>query len=184
MIRAADSDSRGMMESLGIRIYGSNVLRAGSEPVEEFGDELSEFLLRMVGTMLSADGVGLAAPQVGVSRRITVINPEPENEKTLIKMVNPKIVAFSDETESIEEGCLSVPGVRGNVIRPIAVEVTYLDEKGSECRLQASGLLARIIQHEIDHLEGVLFVDRLSIAKKMLIKSKLRSLNDGNRSKE
>ena len=166
------------MESLGIRIYGSNVLRAGSEPVEEFGDELSEFLLRMVGTMLSADGVGLAAPQVGVSRRITVINPEPENEKTLIKMVNPKIVAFS------EEGCLSVPGVRGNVIRPIAVEVTYLDEKGSECRLQASGLLARIIQHEIDHLEGVLFVDRLSIAKKMLIKSKLRSLNDGNRSKE
>ena len=90
----------------------------------------------------------------------------------------------SDETEVFEEGCLSVPGIRGDVIRSVAVEVTYLDEKGLECRLQADGLLARIIQHEIDHLEGVLFIDRLSIAKKMLIKSKLRSLIDGSGSKE
>ena len=174
------ADSSGMMKSLGIQTYGSDVLRLKSEPVEEFGEELGEFLLRMVETMLVEDGVGLAAPQVGVSRSVAVINPEPENEKTLIKMVNPKIVAFSDETESCDEGCLSVPGIRGNVIRPVAVEVTYLDEQGSEHRIQADGLLARIIQHEIDHLNGVLFVDRLSIAKKMLIKSKLRSLIDGN----
>lgn len=174
------ADSSGMMKSLGIQTYGSDVLRLKSEPVEEFGEELGEFLLRMVETMLVEDGVGLAAPQVGVSRSVAVINPEPENEKTLIKMVNPKIVAFSDETESCDEGCLSVPGIRGNVIRPVAVEVTYLDEQGAEHRIQADGLLARIIQHEIDHLNGVLFVDRLSIAKKMLIKSKLRSLIDGN----
>ena len=106
------------MESLGIRIYGSNVLRAGSEPVEEFGDELSEFLLRMVGTMLSADGVGLAAPQVGVSRRITVINPEPENEKTLIKMVNPKIVAFSDEPNRSRRGASACRGFGAMLFAP------------------------------------------------------------------
>jgi peptide deformylase len=173
-----------MMKSLGIRTYGSEVLRSESEPIEEFGEELSEFLLRMVETMLIEDGVGLAAPQVGVSKSVAVINPEPENEKTLIKMVNPKIVAFSDETEILEEGCLSVPGIRGNVTRSTSVEVAYLDEKGLERRLQAEGLLARIIQHEIDHLHGVLFIDRLSIAKKMLIKSKLRSLIDGSGSKE
>lgn len=173
-----------MMDSLGIRTYGSDVLRKEAEPVEEFGEELEEFLLRMVETMLIEDGVGLAAPQVGVSKSIAVVNPEPENERTLVKLVNPKIVSFSDETESCEEGCLSVPGIRGSVIRPVGVEVTYLDECGSERRLQADGLLARIIQHEIDHLHGVLFVDRLSIAKKMLIKSKLRSLIDGNGSKE
>ncbi len=173
-----------MDKSLGIRTYGSDVLRLESKPVEEFGEELNEFLLRMVETMIVEDGVGLAAPQVGVSQSIAVINPEPENEKTLIKMVNPKIVAFSEETDTLEEGCLSVPGIRGNVVRSSAVEVTYLDEKGAERRLQADGLLARIIQHEIDHLHGVLFVDRLSIAKKMLIKSKLRSLIDGSGSKE
>ncbi|HER43884.1 MAG TPA: peptide deformylase [Candidatus Eisenbacteria bacterium] len=172
------------MEPLGIQTYGSGVLRRESERVEEFGRELEEFLLRMVETMLVEDGVGLAAPQVGVARSIAVVNPEPENEKTLIKMVNPKIVSYSDETESCEEGCLSVPGIRGSVIRPVAVEVEYLDENGSERRLQADGLLARIIQHEIDHLHGVLFVDRLSIARKMLIKSKLRSLIDGYGSKE
>jgi len=171
------------MKSLDIRTYGSDVLRKKSEPVEEFGGKLEEFLLRMVETMLIEDGVGLAAPQVGVSKSVAVVNPEPENEKTLLKMINPKIVSFSDETESFDEGCLSVPGIRGNVIRPVAVEVTYLDEKGSEHRLQADGLLARIIQHEIDHLHGVLFIDRLSIANKMLIKSKLRSLIDGNGSK-
>ncbi len=177
-------DPNGMTESFGIRTYGSAVLRSESEPVEEFGEELSEFLLRMVETMLVEDGVGLAAPQVGVSRSIAVINPEPENERTPIKMINPKIVAFSDETEVSEEGCLSVPGIRGNVTRPSAVEVAYLDEKGLERKLRADGLLARIVQHEIDHLHGVLFIDRLSIAKKMLIKSKLRSLIDGSGSKE
>ena len=173
-----------MMKSLGIKTYGNNVLRARSQEVEEFGEELSRFLLEMVETMLIEDGVGLAAPQVGISKRITVMNPEPENERTLVKMINPRIVASSDETVSIEEGCLSVPGVRGDVIRPAAVEVAYLDENGTERKLQAEGLLARIIQHEIDHLDGVLFVDRLSIAKKMLIKSKLRSLKDGSGSKE
>jgi peptide deformylase len=168
------------MESLGLRIYGSNVLRKKGANVEEFDDELALLIDRMVETMIIEDGVGLAAPQVGVSKQVAVVNPEPENEKTLIKMVNPVIVSESDETESFEEGCLSVPGIRGNVIRPISIEVHFQDETGGKRELEADGLLARIIQHEVDHLNGVLFIDRLSVAKKMLIKSKLRSLSDGS----
>ena len=168
------------MESIGIETYGSEVLRKRSSAVEEFDDELALFIDRMVETMIIEDGVVLAAPQAGVSKQIAVVNPEPDNEETLIKMVNPVIVSMSDETDSCEEGCLSVPGVRGNVIRPVAVEVHYQDEKGEKHELRAAGLLARIIQHELDHLNGILFVDRLSIAKKMLIKPKLRSLSDGN----
>lgn len=168
------------MESLGLQIYGSKVLRMRGATVEEFDGELADFLDRMVEAMIIEDGVGLAAPQVGVSKQITVMNPEPGNEKTLIKMVNPIIISASEETESFEEGCLSVPGVRGNVIRSVAIEVHYQDETGEKHELRADGLLARIIQHEVDHLNGVLFVDRLSIAKKMLIKPKLRSLSNGS----
>jgi len=113
-----------------------------------------------------------------VSRQIAVINPEPENEKTLIRMINPRIVATSDETETMEEGCLSIPGIRADVIRSRALEVLYQDESGKEHRLEAEGLLARIIQHEVDHLNGVLFIDHLSTAKKLLIKPQLRKLKN------
>ncbi len=168
------------MESLSLQIYGSKVLRMKGATVEEFDGELADFLDRMVGTMIIEEGVGLAAPQVGVSKQVAVVNSEPENEKTLIKMINPIIVSTSDETGSFEEGCLSVPGIRGNVIRPVAIEIHYQDETGEKHELKAEGLLARVIQHEVDHLNGVLFVDRLSIAKKMLIKPKLRSFSDGS----
>jgi peptide deformylase len=144
--------------------------------VDDFDEELLTFLNDMVETMIVEGGVGLAAPQVGVSRQIAVINPEPENEKTLIKMINPRIVATSDETEILEEGCLSIPGIRADVIRSKGLEVLYQDEGGKEHRLEAEGLLARIIQHEVDHLNGVLFIDHLSTAKKLLIKPQLRKL--------
>jgi peptide deformylase len=126
--------------------------------------------------MLVEGGVGLAAPQVGVSKRIAVINPEPENRGTLIKMINPRITAVSSETDTFEEGCLSVPDIRCNVVRPTSIELTYQDEEGRSYSAKIDGLVARIIQHEIDHLEGILFVDRLSIANKALIRSKLRNL--------
>jgi peptide deformylase len=167
------------MESLGLQTYGSKVLRMRGSAVEEFNGELALFIDRMVETMIIEEGVGLAAPQVGVSKQIAVVNPEPGNEKTLIKIINPVIVSMSDETESVEEGCLSVPGIRGNVIRSVAIELYYQDERGRKRDLRADGLLARI-QHEVDHLNGVLFIERLSIAKKMLIKPKLRSLSDGS----
>lgn len=164
------------MPSLGLAIYGDSVLREKGKKVDDFDEELLTFLNDMVETMIVEGGVGLAAPQVGVSRQIAVINPEPENEKTLIKMINPRILATSDDTEVMEEGCLSIPGIRADVMRSKALEVLYQDESGKEHRLEAEGLLARIIQHEVDHLNGVLFIDHLSTAKKLLIKPQLRKI--------
>jgi len=165
----------------GIRKYGDTVLRGKSEKVEEFSPELMHLFEQMEETMIGAKGVGLAAPQIGISKRIAIVNSEPEDGEKLIRMVNPRIVASSDETESLEEGCLSVPGIRGVVARAATVTVAYQDEKGTERTLEAGGLLARIIQHEIDHLNGILFVDRLSFAKRSLIKSKLKELADSGK---
>ncbi len=168
-----------MAKRLEMRTYGAKVLRARGEAIPSVGKELSPLFADMVETMYAEGGVGLAAPQIGVSRQIAVINPEPGNDATLLKMVNPRIVASSDELETIEEGCLSVPGIRGEVARHAWVEVVYRDEKGVERSLRAEGLLARIVQHELDHLNGVLFIDRLSLAKRALIKPKLRKLAGG-----
>ena len=164
------------MTSLEIRVYGDNILRIKGEQVGEFGNELAPFIEQMVETMLVEGGVGLAAPQVGVSKRIAVVNPEPKNSESLITMVNPRIVSVSSETISFEEGCLSVPDIRANVIRPDSIEVAYQDGEGREHRMKMDGTIARIIQHEVDHLDGILFVYRLSLATKALIRSKLRRL--------
>ncbi len=170
-----------MAESFGIRKYGDRVLRDKGAVVKEFGAELKALFGRMERTMIAARGVGLAAPQIGLSKQIAIMNPEPEDSTKLIKMINPRIVASSKETVKIEEGCLSVPGVRGDVQRPARITVVYQDETGAERTLEAEGLLARIVQHELDHLNGVLFIDRLSFAKRSLIKAKLRTLAGGGK---
>ncbi len=172
-----------MAESFGIRKYGDRVLRGKGEAIEEFGPELKPLFERMEKTMIAAKGVGLAAPQIGISKQIAIMNPEPEDERKLIKMINPRIVAASGEKVKVEEGCLSVPGVRGDVERSERVTVVYRDENGRERTLEAEGLLARIIQHELDHLNGVLFIDRFSFAKRSLIKAKLRNLAGGGKEK-
>ena len=164
------------MKSLGIRIYGDEILRAEAADVEEFGAELEDFVKEMVETMVLEEGVGLAAPQVGVSRRIAVVNPDPMNPDTLITLVNPRILECGGETECIEEGCLSVPGVRGKVERPVEITVEFQDAKGSRHCVKVDGLVSRIIQHELDHLDGVLFTDRLSFGRKTLVKGRLREL--------
>lgn len=164
------------MATMRVRIYGDTVLRKKAGEVTEFDDDLVRFLDDMVETMMIEDGVGLAAPQVGVSKRIVVINEHPGDPETLMRIVNPVITLIEDETESIEEGCLSVPGIRGKVTRPTALNMTWQDEKGEKYEIEADGLLARIIQHECDHLDGVLFVDRLSLAKRALIRGHLREL--------
>ncbi len=164
------------MESMGIRIYGDKVLRRNAEEVDEFDEELSVLLARMVETMIVEEGVGLAAPQVGISKRVAVVNPEPGNPETLIKLINPRIVSVGEDMEKVEEGCLSVPDIRGMVERPIDIEVVFLDEKGLERKLEAKGLVSRIIQHEVDHLDGILFIDRLSFGRKTMIKGKLKQL--------
>ncbi|MDD4856703.1 MAG: peptide deformylase [Candidatus Krumholzibacteria bacterium] len=172
-----------MATPLDIMKYGDKILRGKSEKVLEFGPELGPLFRRMWETLIEARGVGLAAPQIGVPKQIAVVDPEPEDEKKLIKMVNPRIVASSKETDSLEEGCLSIPGVRGEVARAANITVVYQDESGSEHKLYAEGFLARIIQHEIDHLNGVLFIDRLSFAKRALIKGKLKELAERDKEK-
>ena len=165
------------MESLRIRIYGDEVLRDDCEDVEDFNEELEGFVAKMVETRFVEEGVGLAAPQVGASRRIAVVNPDPYNPGTLLTLVNPRILICSDETDCIEEGCLSVPGVRGKVERPIVIEIEYQDIRGEKHGARVDGLVSRIIQHEIDHLDGVLFVDRLSFGRKTLVRGKLKDLS-------
>lgn len=144
-------------ELMEVRIYGDPVLRMPAAPVEKIDDELRALIPAMVRTMREKDGVGLAANQVGVLRRIIVV-AEGENLHILI---NPEIVSWSTRTLVDTEGCLSLPGLQAEVERATKVVVRGLDQDGHQVELVARGLLARIFQHEIDHLNGVLFIDRM-----------------------
>ena len=138
-----------------IRLDSDPILRKKSRHIDEINDRTLELLDDLVDTMVEAEGVGLAAPQIGVLRRAVVVDVGDGP----IKMVNPVIV--SDEGEEIQpEGCLSVPGYSGLVERPLKISVKYTDEKGEEVILEAEELLARAICHEIDHLEGILYTDK------------------------
>ncbi len=152
-----------------IRIYGDPVLRKKAEPVEEFDAELREFAERMVEAMFDNFGIGLAAPQVGVSKRIIVIDKSfGEAENDFMVLFNPEILETWGET-TMQEGCLSVPGVYEDLTRPERILARYRDVDGAMLKIDADGLLARAIQHEIDHLNGVLFVDRLGTVKRQLL---------------
>jgi len=141
------------------------VLRRKARPVTRFDSELQTMIDDMIETMREAPGVGLAAPQVGVSERVIVVEyAEDEEEedapKKLYVMVNPEIKAASDETETNIEGCLSVPGWQGDVERALAVTVKGQTRRGQPMKVKAEGWLARIFQHEIDHINGIVFTDR------------------------
>ncbi len=145
------------------------VLRRKARPVSDFGKELQTLIEDMVETMRDAPGVGLAAPQVGISERLIVIEyaepPEDDEEQKEVKpklyvMVNPEIVKASDETVLGVEGCLSIPGLVGEVERFSTVQVKGLNRRGQPMKIKANGWLARIFQHEIDHINGVVFPDR------------------------
>ena len=155
---------------------GDEVLREKCTPVTEFDDALHILLEAMYETLEAADGVGLAAPQVGVDKRFFIVSL-PDGTKR--EFINPEITGFSVETNPYEEGCLSVPGVYHDVVRPSKVIVKAQDANGVEFTLKASGLMARVIQHEYDHLDGVLFVDRLSEEER---KKTLRAYEKKNRS--
>ena len=147
-----------------IKKYGDPVLRKNAEKVEVVTDEIRTILLDMAETMYEAPGVGLAAPQIGINLRLVVI----DTDGVLRKIINPVILEYSLETESCEEGCLSVPGIYEKVRRAKKIKVKYLNEKGEEVIEEVEDLLARAFQHEIDHLDGLLFVDKLSpIGKKL-----------------
>src|SRR5512140_2755649 len=154
----------------GIRIMGDPVLRKKAEPLQAVDEDIRRLIKDMFETMYEADGVGLAAPQVGVSQRVIVIDPHEQDVKPL-GLVNPVIVQSADDVERGEEGCLSIPGLKDIVERPAAVVVEALDADGQPVRIEAEGLLARVLQHEVDHLDGVLFIDRVSpLKRKMLLK--------------
>lgn len=140
------------------------VLRKKARKVSDFGADLQTLIDDMVETMREAPGVGLAAPQVGVPQRVIVIEYGDEEQEDapskLYTIVNPEIVRASDEAEVAAEGCLSIPGFAGDVERSLAVTIKGFNRHGKPVRLKAKGWLARIFQHEIDHLDGVLFIDR------------------------
>lgn len=143
------------MAKLKIVKIGDPVLRQTSRPVEKITPRTIQLLDDMIETMRAADGVGLAAPQVGVLRRIVVIETPDEG---LFELINPKIIAFAGEQRS-EEGCLSIPGKYGTTIRPMHVTVRAMNRKGEQIEINGSGLLAKAFCHEIDHLDGKLYID-------------------------
>jgi peptide deformylase len=152
-------------------------LKVQSEPVKNVDAELAALMDDMLETMYLAPGVGLAAPQVGVTKRIIVVDVgKKEEEREPVRMANPEVIWESEDWSIYEEGCLSLPEYYADVERPEQIRVKYLDETNTERELEAEGLLATCIQHEIDHLEGVLFVDHLTSIKRSIILRKLQKV--------
>lgn len=146
------------------------VLRQTAEPVERVDDALRTLMDDMLATMYDAPGVGLAAPQIGILRQVIVMDPaRDEEEPAPIAMANPVILSRSDEMRVHEEGCLSIPEVTAEVERPAVTRVSYLDREGKQQEAELEGFLSTIVQHEVDHLNGVLFIDYLSRLKRDMI---------------
>ena len=166
------------MALLPIRIYPDPVLRVDCAPVEEFGTDLEGLVADMIETMHEAPGVGLAAPQVGVELRVAVVDATAGTDPDAVRvLVNPRVVA-REGVDTETEGCLSIPDFTEKVTRPARVRVAAADLSGSPFEIDADELEARAIQHELDHLDGVLFVDRLRGLRRQRAKSFLRRLRN------
>ena len=150
---------------LQVHTLGDRVLRQPAKRISKVNDEIRQIIVNMLQTMYSNDGIGLAAPQVGINKQLLVIDIELKDEsKPPLVMINPEIKSMGGDLVTGEEGCLSIPEVFLDVVRPDQIEVSYRDEDGRPQKLVTNGLLARVIQHEMDHLNGVLFVDRVKNA--------------------
>jgi peptide deformylase len=161
-------------DALPILIAPNPVLRSRARPVTAGdSDVVRELIPRMFATMYQAPGIGLAAPQVSESLRLIVIDLAPDQKRQPYSLINPEIIAVSDELATREEGCLSLPGQFADITRPARVKVRYLDSSGAKREIEGDGLLAACLQHEIDHLNGVLFVDHLSALKRNMIMRRL-----------
>lgn len=156
-----------------LRLFGDPVLRQRAGTVVAVNDAVRSLIADMFDTMYAEEGVGLAAPQVGIADRVIVVDPR-DAEVQPFALVNPEIVVASAERDRGEEGCLSIPGLREIVERSARVVVQGLDRDGRPVRLEAGGLLARILQHEVDHLDGILFLDRVSPLKRKMLLQKWR----------
>jgi len=171
-----------------IRIFGDPVLRTKATPVAVVDDGVQALGREMITIMHQSEGVGLAAQQIGETKAICVIDvPEeydtddqgnrinPDIPMPLV-LINPVISAPSKKEISREEGCLSFPDVRGNISRPANIHVSFVNEQGEKVELDVKDFTARVIQHEVDHLNGVLFIDRMSAAKRLMLKQRLRNI--------
>jgi len=177
------------MALLRVLTYGDGRLHRRSEAVAAMTDDLSHLIADMSETMYAAKGVGLAAPQVGVFERLFVLDVDQVDEdgqknrpRRLRVFVNPEIVWASAEDSPYTEGCLSVPGIESEIYRPARIRARYRNERWEECEEEAEGMLARVVQHEIDHLDGILFVDRLGFVKRQMVAAQLRRLRNGRES--
>ena len=177
---------------LPMRYYGDPILREPTHPVGEVTDEVRQLVMDMVETMHEESGVGLAAPQIGRSESLCIVEVSaemdvdeeenrlhPDIEMPLV-MLNPDITSFSDEEESMEEGCLSFPGVGGQIRRPLRIALTYMDLDGNRVERELTGFLSRVVQHEVDHLNGVLFIDHMSPVRKVALAGRLKRMRREN----
>jgi len=168
-----------------ITVYGHPVLRKETTEIEKDYPNLGQLLDDMFKTMYNAEGVGLAAPQIGLPVRIFVMDLSVLEEKGPIykgfkkTFINPVITERSEETASLEEGCLSLPGVNESVSRPVKIKINYLNDKLEACEEEFSDYIARVIQHEYDHLEGKLFIDHISPIRRQLNRGKLNGMLKG-----
>ena len=161
-----------------LHLLGSPVLRQQAAPVARVDDVVRQLVDDLLETMRAAKGVGLAANQIGVARRVAVVDIGEEDPPPLV-LINPAILERSDEQETAEEGCLSIPEIFGDVERHARVVVEALDRDGKKFRAEAQGYKARAIQHEIDHLDGILFLDHLSAVKRSLLLAKWKKSRKG-----
>jgi peptide deformylase len=161
-----------------LHLLGSPVLRQRAEPVAVVDDEMRRLVDDLFDTMYASKGVGLAANQVGLALRVAVVDVGTETPEPLV-LVNPRIAERSETTDVSEEGCLSIPEIFGDVERPVSIVVEALGRDGTPFRVEVAGYQARAIQHEIDHLDGVLFLDHLSAVKRSLLLAKWKRLRKG-----
>jgi peptide deformylase len=182
------------MSRLPIYLYGTDVLRKKARPVQQLDDAAIKLMYDLAQTMQRANGIGLAATQVGELRRMLVVDvgaiergakdedegeePPPGQASKILVMINPEIMETEGSID-MEEGCLSIPELRAEVERPEKISVKYRDANFDEVSLTADGLLARVIQHEADHLDGVMFVDRIGKTRRALLKSELKKIEKG-----
>jgi peptide deformylase len=173
-----------------IRIFGEPVLREKAQPVEAVTDEIRALGREMIDIMRASEGVGLAAQQIGETRAICVIEVPADydldddgnrlNPDLLMPMIviNPVISSPSKKEESRDEGCLSFPGIRGAISRPKNIHLTWMNERGEKMEADIKGFTARVIQHEVDHLNGILFIDRMSAAKRFTLSGRLKRMRE------
>jgi peptide deformylase len=173
------------MPILPIVTYNDPVLREKTEPIEELSDSISELIENMIETMYNSDGVGLAAPQIGKSLKLFVMDGDPvleddEEKYGVLTFINPEIIEKKGKKIPMDEGCLSIPDIREKVFRPETIVIRYKDENFQDQEKEFSGWMARIIQHEFDHLNGILFIDYLSSFRKRMVRSDLESIDVGD----